>query len=341
MRLFFGIVQKCTDDFKPASVDVSKMARMEFSQNNDKVKVTVPNVEASNQPETIFTGNKKPHLKECVLIIDHETGEITLERLTHSINVKKTRVEGSSKSQQQLQRPSTPSSFSPSCSSSGQTSSSGSKPSKPAPNVSPPKDFNGHHHLPVPGHQQLNGKPSSSSSSVAKTVPIPSPLSQPNNAKSAGDGGGGGNNGTSVLSEASSSEDESDSSSSSSGSSSSSDEDDEIRKVEADLCPKINGTSVTASAAAHNNYSGDVMMSSSDEEEEEQMNGLRQYESQMPKEYRSIDTSKAQKLDRNMDTRHLQSSSHFSSSTSGYNRQQVGNKDPLSMPKFSDLSKYL
>lgn len=78
-------------DFKPASVDPSKMATMEFSQSNDKVKVTVPNVEASNQPETIFTGSKKPHLKECVLIIDHETGETTLERLTHSINVKKTR----------------------------------------------------------------------------------------------------------------------------------------------------------------------------------------------------------------------------------------------------------
>ena len=102
------------------------MAVMEFSQNNDKVTVTVPNVEASNQPETIFTGSKKAHLKECVLIIDHETGEITLERLTHSINVKKTRVEGSSKSLQNAS--STPTSSSP-APSSGQTS----KPRLPPP----------------------------------------------------------------------------------------------------------------------------------------------------------------------------------------------------------------
>ena len=100
------------------------MALMEFSQNNDKVTVTVPNVEASNQPETIFTGSKKAHLKECVLIIDHETGEITLERLTHSINVKKTRVEGSSKSQSLQNASSTPTSSSPS---SGHTTS---KPSR-------------------------------------------------------------------------------------------------------------------------------------------------------------------------------------------------------------------
>ena len=36
---------------------------------------------------------KESNLKECVLIIDEETGEITLERLSGNILVKKTRQE--------------------------------------------------------------------------------------------------------------------------------------------------------------------------------------------------------------------------------------------------------
>lgn len=85
-----------SDDFKPASVDTTKTAKVEFEANH-KVSVITPNVEGSGQPETVYHGSRKPHLKECVLIIDHDTGEITLERLSQQIVVKKTRAEGSSK----------------------------------------------------------------------------------------------------------------------------------------------------------------------------------------------------------------------------------------------------
>lgn len=45
-------------------------------------------------PCTVFLGSRKPHLKECVLVFDHDTGDFTLERLTNNIVVKKTRAEG-------------------------------------------------------------------------------------------------------------------------------------------------------------------------------------------------------------------------------------------------------
>uniref|UniRef100_T1JM59 Ell-associated factor Eaf n=1 Tax=Strigamia maritima TaxID=126957 RepID=T1JM59_STRMM len=90
-------------DFKPASMDISKVATVDIGQGN-QVTVTVPHIEGSGQ--TVFKGSKKPYTKECVLIIDHVTGEITLERLKSNIQVKKTRAEGSSKVQQV--RPITP-----------------------------------------------------------------------------------------------------------------------------------------------------------------------------------------------------------------------------------------
>lgn len=42
-------------------------------------------------PQTVFKGNQRPYTKECVLIIDRITGEITLEKLSSNIQVKKTR----------------------------------------------------------------------------------------------------------------------------------------------------------------------------------------------------------------------------------------------------------
>ena len=76
------------DDFKPASVDTSKMATVDILQNNE-VNVTVPHCDGAGT--SFFRGPKKPYAKECVLIIDHSTGEITLERLSHNIQLKKTR----------------------------------------------------------------------------------------------------------------------------------------------------------------------------------------------------------------------------------------------------------
>ena len=79
-----------SDDFKPASVDVTKEATVEVEANN-RMTVTVPHLDGAGIPHTVFKGNQKPAHKECVLIIDHETGEITLERLSSNILVKKTR----------------------------------------------------------------------------------------------------------------------------------------------------------------------------------------------------------------------------------------------------------
>ncbi|XP_015597577.1 ell-associated factor Eaf [Cephus cinctus] len=79
-------------DFKPASVDVSKMARVDVGANNT-MTVTVPHLDGAGIPHTVFKGSQRPYHKECVLIIDKITGEVTLEKLSSNIQVKKTRTE--------------------------------------------------------------------------------------------------------------------------------------------------------------------------------------------------------------------------------------------------------
>ncbi len=83
-------------DFKPASVDTSQVASLEIGER-DSVSVVLPHVEGSGTKSTVYKGNKRPSQKDCVLIIDNKTGEITLERLTSNIQLKKTRTEGSSR----------------------------------------------------------------------------------------------------------------------------------------------------------------------------------------------------------------------------------------------------
>nr|CAI5863501.1 unnamed protein product [Callosobruchus analis] len=77
-------------DFKPASVDTSKKATVDVAGNN-QVTVTVPHLDGAGVPQTVFKGSQRPYQKECVLIIDRATGEITLEKLSYNIQVKKTR----------------------------------------------------------------------------------------------------------------------------------------------------------------------------------------------------------------------------------------------------------
>lgn len=80
-------------DFKPASVDTNKKASLEVGDNN-QVTVTVPHLDSAGTPQTaVFKGSQRPYTKECVLIIDRVTGEITLEKLACNIQVKKTRSE--------------------------------------------------------------------------------------------------------------------------------------------------------------------------------------------------------------------------------------------------------
>ncbi|XP_003742232.1 ELL-associated factor 2 [Galendromus occidentalis] len=81
-------------DFKPASVDASQGARVDVEQRN-QISVTVPHHDSTSS--TTFRGSQRQYQKECVLIIDQRTGQLTLERLSCNVQLKKTRAEGSSK----------------------------------------------------------------------------------------------------------------------------------------------------------------------------------------------------------------------------------------------------
>lgn len=81
-----------SDDFKPASVDSSKVGKVDVGSDNS-VTVTVPNLDGAETSHCVFKGSQRPYNKEYVLIIDQVTGEITLERLSANIQVKKTREE--------------------------------------------------------------------------------------------------------------------------------------------------------------------------------------------------------------------------------------------------------
>jgi len=75
-------------DFKPASIDTSQPAEVKFGSNKE-CTVTYPN---HDQGSTTFKGGRKPCSKECILIIDKATGEITLERISSNIPLKKSRT---------------------------------------------------------------------------------------------------------------------------------------------------------------------------------------------------------------------------------------------------------
>nr|CAD7570587.1 unnamed protein product [Timema californicum] len=84
-------------DFKPASVDLNKMSTIDTGTNH-QMTVTVPHLDGAGTSHTVFKGSQRPYQKECVLIIDKTTGEITLEKLSSNIQVKKTRMESNQKS---------------------------------------------------------------------------------------------------------------------------------------------------------------------------------------------------------------------------------------------------
>ncbi|XP_006635596.1 ELL-associated factor 1 [Lepisosteus oculatus] len=90
-------------DFKPASIDTSCEGELQVGKG-DEVTITLPHIPGSTPPMTVFKGNKRPYQKDCVLIINHDTGEFMLEKLSSSIQVKKTRAEGSSKIQARIEQ---------------------------------------------------------------------------------------------------------------------------------------------------------------------------------------------------------------------------------------------
>lgn len=84
-------------DFTPLSVDEERMGKLEV-QENSGVSVSLPHNDGVNA--TNYKGQAKPaSTKDCILIIDHETGELTLERLSNQILLKKTRPEKPDKPQ--------------------------------------------------------------------------------------------------------------------------------------------------------------------------------------------------------------------------------------------------
>ncbi|XP_068602783.1 ELL-associated factor 2 [Brachionichthys hirsutus] len=90
-------------DFKPASIDTACEGELEVGKG-EQVTITLPNLEGSSAPVTVFKGSKRPYMKECILIVNHDTGEYRLEKLNSNIAVKKTRAEGSSKIHSRLEQ---------------------------------------------------------------------------------------------------------------------------------------------------------------------------------------------------------------------------------------------
>ncbi|XP_037542171.1 ELL-associated factor 2 [Nematolebias whitei] len=125
-------------DFKPASIDTTCEGELEVGKG-EQVTITLPNLEGSSAPVTVFKGSKRPYMKECILIVNHDTGEYRLEKLNSNIAVKKTRAEGSSKIQSRLeQQTSRLSQQMKSSSSSSTNKTSSSSKSSPKEKTSPP-----------------------------------------------------------------------------------------------------------------------------------------------------------------------------------------------------------
>jgi len=129
-------------DFKPASLDPRASGSVELGDSNS-LSVKVPHSNGST--ETQYSGFlKDTSHKECVLIIDRVTGEITLEKLSGQMLLKKTRQErrcDKSETMPDSRLPMSTSSSSSSCASSApsappQPSASSSSSSRPQTPVS-------------------------------------------------------------------------------------------------------------------------------------------------------------------------------------------------------------
>lgn len=102
-------------DFKPVSLGSSKDMMLEVggeNSNQNQVNATIPGKHGSgsnNAAPTVYKGHKAPYgAKDCLLIVDEVTGEVTLERLGENISLKKSRPEGGSKAQGNRGRPGGP-----------------------------------------------------------------------------------------------------------------------------------------------------------------------------------------------------------------------------------------
>uniref|UniRef100_A0A4X2LLQ9 Transcription elongation factor Eaf N-terminal domain-containing protein n=1 Tax=Vombatus ursinus TaxID=29139 RepID=A0A4X2LLQ9_VOMUR len=91
-------------DFKPAAIDASAQGELQVAKG-DEVTLVLPHIPGAAHARSVFQGNKRPYQRDCVLIINHDTGECVLEKLTSSIQVKKRRTEGSSHTEARREQP--------------------------------------------------------------------------------------------------------------------------------------------------------------------------------------------------------------------------------------------
>ncbi|VDM34653.1 unnamed protein product [Hydatigera taeniaeformis] len=77
-------------DFLPASVDREQPGSIRIV-NEKEVDVRLPNVSGAEQSSTLLKGNMRPVQKECLLIYNKTTGELTLERISRAAQLKNVR----------------------------------------------------------------------------------------------------------------------------------------------------------------------------------------------------------------------------------------------------------
>ncbi|KAL5962507.1 ELL-associated factor 1 [Taenia solium] len=77
-------------DFLPASVDREQPGSIRIV-NEKEVDVRLPNVPGAEQSSTLLKGNIRPVQKECLLIYNKTTGELTLERISKAAQLKNVR----------------------------------------------------------------------------------------------------------------------------------------------------------------------------------------------------------------------------------------------------------
>lgn len=83
------VVHAVQYDFKPASVDPSQPGQMKIDDNNG-VSVQLPHRDTDETSE--FKGHKKPVSKECFLVVNHRTKVVTLEKISNTIRLKRSRT---------------------------------------------------------------------------------------------------------------------------------------------------------------------------------------------------------------------------------------------------------
>lgn len=79
-----------SDDFKPSNEEFNESAIMEITPTN-QVTVKYPQSENEGTTDFMYSGTMRQFPKEYFLVIDHVTGEVTLERLTANIQLKRTK----------------------------------------------------------------------------------------------------------------------------------------------------------------------------------------------------------------------------------------------------------